>query len=421
MKLSSDALAEAIPAHALDFTPALVSLLCAGLVGCGGGSSGQDAINDGQAIADTTPPVITLNGASPMEIEEGEPYVEPGATAEDDVDGTVEVTIEGSVGAAPGEYVLTYSASDSAGNLSSVERIVIVMAASEEGILGKSPEEILETLSLTQKAAQLIQAEISHISLEDIRQYGIGSVLNGGGSYPDGDRAATVEEWRQYSALLRKPHWIRHRVAPGYRSFGEQMRYMGTITFEAQSCIRTTSAWEPQMIRGSCAPSVRQQLTPSQQRESTGYSPTVAQARDFRWGRTYESYSNNSELVSDFAFSIIDGIQSRGLAATAKHFIGDGGTERGIDQGNTPLSDAELLTQHGSGYEGAIAADVLSIMATFNSVRGEKVHGNEPILKDMLSNNSSSRACWSATGMALRRFRVVTLQVALRHLMPVST
>ena len=139
-----------------------------------------------------------------MEIEEGEPYVEPGATAEDDVDGTVEVTIEGSVGAAPGEYVLTYSASDSAGNLSSVERIVIVMAASEEGILGKSPEEILETLSLRQKAAQLIQAEISHISLEDIRQYGIGSVLNGGGSYPDGDRAATVEEWRQYSALLRE-------------------------------------------------------------------------------------------------------------------------------------------------------------------------------------------------------------------------
>ena len=143
-------------------------LLCAGLLGCGGGSSGQDAINDGQAIADTTPPVITLNGASPMEIEEGDPYVEPGATAEDDVDGTVEVTIEGSVGAAPGEYVLTYSASDSAGNLSSVERIVIVVPETEEGILGKSPEEILETLSLKQKAAQLIQAEISHISLEDI-------------------------------------------------------------------------------------------------------------------------------------------------------------------------------------------------------------------------------------------------------------
>lgn len=360
-------------------------LLCTGLLGCGGGSSGQDAVNDGQAIADTAPPVITLNGASPMEIEEGGPYVEPGATAEDDVDGTVEVTIEGSVGAAPGEYVLTYSASDSAGNLSSVERIVIVMPASEEGVLGKSPEEILETLSLRQKAAQLIQAEISHISLEDIRQYGIGSVLNGGGSYPDGDRAATVEEWRQYSALLREASLDTTQgsagipIVWGTDAVHGHNNVRGAVLYPHNIGLGATN--DPALLRAIGAATADAVA-------ATGidwiFGPTVAQARDFRWGRTYESYSNNPELVSDFAFSVIDGIQSRGLAATAKHFIGDGGTERGIDQGNTPLSDAELLNQHGSGYEGAIAADVLSIMATFNSVRGEKVHGNEPILTDML-------------------------------------
>ena len=264
-------------------------LLCAGLVGCGGGSSGQDAINDGQAIADTTPPVITLNGASPMEIEEGEPYVELGATAEDDVDGTVEVTIEGSVGAAPGEYVLTYSASDSAGNLSSVERIVIVMAASEEGILGKSPEEILETLSLTQKAAQLIQAEISHISLEDIRQYGIGSVLNGGGSYPDGDRAATVEEWRQYSALLREASLDTTQgsagipIVWGTDAVHGHNNVRGAVLYPHNIGLGATN--DPGLLRAIGAATADAVA-------ATGidwiFGPTVAQARDFRWGRTYE-------------------------------------------------------------------------------------------------------------------------------------
>ena len=151
------------------------------LSACGGGGGSDDAVSQAPSGAvDTTPPVITLLGESPMTIEQGQAYEEPGATAEDDVDGAVDVIIEGEVEDIPGDYEISYSASDAAGNRATAERLVTVTPRSDEGVLGLSPQAILERLSLEQKLAQLIQAEISSISLDDIRELGIGSVLNGG-------------------------------------------------------------------------------------------------------------------------------------------------------------------------------------------------------------------------------------------------
>ncbi len=102
------------------------------------------------------------------------------------------------------------------------------------------------------------------------------------------------------------------------------------------------------------------------------FAPTIAIAKDDRWGRTYESFSDQPSLIEAYTPEIIDAIQGSGLAATAKHFIGDGGTLGGDDQGNAEISLESLLEDHGAGYFRAIDEGVYSVMASFNSWNGEK-------------------------------------------------
>jgi beta-glucosidase len=77
---------------------------------------------------------------------------------------------------------------------------------------------------------------------------------------------------------------------------------------------------------------------------------------DDRWGRTYEGYSDRPEIVARYAGVIVEALQSEGLIATAKHFVGDGGTYKGIDQGNTRGSLEDILAVHGQGYYTALEA-----------------------------------------------------------------
>lgn len=258
-------------------------------------------------------------------------------------------------------------------------------ALNENGVLGSSPADILSRLSTEQKVGQLIQAEISSISLDDIRRFGIGSVLNGGGSYPNGRRSASVEEWRNFATAIRKAS-----LDTSLGSAGIPIVW-GTDAVHGHNNVRGAVLF-PHNIGLGAANDVAliEQIGAATARAvaATGidwiFGPTVAQAQDLRWGRSYESYSNDSDLVRSYAHAMVSAIQREGIAATAKHFIGDGGTERGIDQGNTTVDDAQLLTHHASGYEGAIDAQVLSVMASFNSIRGEKIHGNRAVLTDIL-------------------------------------
>ena len=106
------------------------------------------------------------------------------------------------------------------------------------------------------------------------------------------------------------------------------------------------------------------------------FAPTVAIAKDYRWGRTYESFGTENELVSQMSRAYILGLQSVGVLATAKHFIGDGGTDLGQDEGNviTQGSLFDFWQQHGAGYEGAVQADAGSVMASYSAINGERVH-----------------------------------------------
>ncbi len=116
------------------------------------------------------------------------------------------------------------------------------------------------------------------------------------------------------------------------------------------------------------------------------FSPTVAVAQDDRWGRTYESYGENPALVREYVAQYVLGLQGQPgtpefldperVIATAKHFIGDGGTGHGDDRGDTRVTEAELRDIHAAGYAGALQAGVQTVMASFSSWNGERMHGH---------------------------------------------
>jgi beta-glucosidase len=124
------------------------------------------------------------------------------------------------------------------------------------------------------------------------------------------------------------------------------------------------------------------------------FAPTIAVVRDDRWGRTYESYSENTQVVSDYAAAIVTGLQGKPrdpdflkgehVIATAKHFIGDGGTDKGQDQGDNLTSEPGLRDTFAPPYEAAIKAGVQTVMASYSSWRGRKMHADRALLDDVL-------------------------------------
>ena len=123
------------------------------------------------------------------------------------------------------------------------------------------------------------------------------------------------------------------------------------------------------------------------------FAPTVAVVRDDRWGRTYEGYSEDPEIVKAYSASIVKGLQGAvdgdflsdtRVVSTVKHFLGDGGTVNGDDQGNNIASEEELFALHAQGYVGGLSAGAQTVMASFNSWHGDKIHGNKYLLTDVL-------------------------------------
>jgi beta-glucosidase len=125
------------------------------------------------------------------------------------------------------------------------------------------------------------------------------------------------------------------------------------------------------------------------------FSPTIAVARDDRWGRSYESYSEDPKIVTQYAAAMIRGLQGEGrsfldkdhVIATAKHFLGDGSTDGGRDQGDSTATEADLARLHGAGYGAAVNAGTQSIMASYNSWHGTRMHANKPLLTDILKGH----------------------------------
>lgn len=240
----------------------------------------------------------------------------------------------------------------------------------------------IANMSLEQKVGQMIQAEIKHISPEQVAQYGIGSILNGGGSFPNNDKQADPADWlalaQQYrTASLQSDTGI--PIIWGTDAVHGHNNVMGATLFPHNIGLGATR--NAQLVQDIAAATARSVA-------ATGidwiFAPTVAVATDYRWGRTYESYSSDPVLVAELGAAAVRGIEGEGVAATAKHFIGDGATHLGKDQGDAILDLDQLIDEHGQGYKSTFTAGVKTVMASFNSWNGNKVHGSRELLTDVL-------------------------------------
>ena len=259
-----------------------------------------------------------------------------------------------------------------------------LLAASDVGEEARI-DAILATLTLEQKVAQMIQPEIRDVSVEDQRRYGFGSVLNGGGSFPGGDKHASPSDWLALADAFYDASLDRSLGSAGIPVI------WGTDAVHGHNNVYGATLFPHNIGLGATHnPALAGRIAEATAREvrATGqdwiFAPTVAVAVDPRWGRTYESFSSQPDLVTSFVAPVVEGLQSQQTIATAKHFIGDGGTRRGEDQGDTVLPLDELMRIHGPGYEAAIEAGVLTIMASFSSWNGQKVHGSRQLLTEVL-------------------------------------
>ena len=244
---------------------------------------------------------------------------------------------------------------------------------------------LMETMSVEQKVAQMIQAEIKHVTPEEVREFGLGSILNGGGSFPQANKHATVGDWVALADAYHAASIDRSKGSAGIPII------WGTDAVHGHNNVIGATIFPHNIGLGAANnPELVAKIADATAREvaATGidwiFAPTVAIAKDDRWGRTYESYSDRSDIIGRYAGGVVKAMQNENIAATAKHFIGDGGTFRGIDQGDAVMSLERLLLEHGIGYSEAISADVMTVMASFNSWNGEKLHGSYDLITTIL-------------------------------------
>lgn len=256
-------------------------------------------------------------------------------------------------------------------------------------------DELISGMSLEAKVGQVIQAEINSITPEEITKYRIGSVLNGGGGWPGEEKQSTPEDWQ----AMADGFWEASMDVPegepaipiiwGLDAVHGHNNVIGATLFPHN--IGLGAANNPDLIREIGRVTAREVAATGQDWD---FGPTIAVARDDRWGRTYESYSEDPEIVAAYAASMVEGLQGEvgtedflgdeQLIATAKHYLGDGGTDKGDDQGDNLATEEELRDIHGAGYVTALDAGVQTVMASFSTWHGTRMHGFRELLTDVL-------------------------------------
>ncbi len=254
--------------------------------------------------------------------------------------------------------------------------------------------DIMSSMTLAQKIAQMIQPEIRNITVEDMRKYGFGSYLNGGGSFPNNDKHSTPQDWIALAEEL-------YQASVDDSLDGSTIPTMwGTDAVHGHNNVIGATLFPHNIGLGAANnPALVEKIAHITAKEvmATGidwvFAPTVAVVRDDRWGRTYESYSEDPAIVRDYAASVVRGLQGAAdkdflseqrVISTVKHFVGDGGTVGGDDQGNNIATEQDLFDIHAQGYVGGLTAGAQSVMASFNSWHGDKLHGQKYLLTDVL-------------------------------------
>jgi beta-glucosidase len=290
----------------------------------------------------------------------------------------------------------------SAGLLASCEAVqapwpsAVAPAASPDAELEAQVRSIVGGMTLEQKVGQMTQPDIRSVTPDDVRRYYIGSILNGGGAWPGMNMHATVADWRKlsddfYRASMSTDMAVKVPVIWGTDAVHGHNNVHGATLFPHN--IGLGAAHDSALVE-------RIGRTTAEQVRATGitwaFAPTLAVVQNPRWGRTYESYSSDPELVRSYGEAMVRGLQGQlgtptSVLATAKHWIGDGGTLHGVDQGETRTTEANLARTHGPGYYGALRANVQTVMVSYSSFtdaasgqRWGKMHGNAHLVDGVL-------------------------------------
>lgn len=237
-------------------------------------------------------------------------------------------------------------------------------------------EDLLPRMTLREKIGQLI------MDVENTFEFApdIGSYMFGAGGLDEAPNSP--ERWRARQNELQAQSSNSRLGIP---------LILGADTIHGQSIISGGTIF-PHNIGLGCTrnPSLLREVARVTAEEcitsgvDLAFAPTLAVARQITWGRTYESYSEDTDVVRSLTFDFIEGLQESGVEATAKHWVADGGTVGGIDAGDVVLTEQQILDIHGAPYIDAIAADVGSIMISFSSINGTQMHGNKYWVTDVL-------------------------------------
>lgn len=253
---------------------------------------------------------------------------------------------------------------------------------------------LLARMTVEQKVGQVIQADISAITPADLAKYPLGSILAGGNSGPYGNERADAASWAKLVGEFRAASKQAGAGIPtlfGMDAVHGHSNVPGATLFPHN--IGLGAARDPDLL-------YRIGRVTAVEIAASGiewtFAPTLAVPQDLRWGRSYEGYAADPALVAAYGRAMTLGLQGKlepgkpldasQVGATAKHFVADGGTFEGRDQGDALIPESELVARHAAGYPASIDAGALTVMASFSSWNGAKHHGNKSLLTDVLKH-----------------------------------
>ncbi|HEY0709145.1 MAG TPA: glycoside hydrolase family 3 N-terminal domain-containing protein [Polyangia bacterium] len=248
-------------------------------------------------------------------------------------------------------------------------------------------ETLLGQMTLDEKIGQMTQADHSILKKRpsDVRTLFLGSVLSGGDAPAEPN---TIEGWadmydRYQRQALNTPLGI--PIIYGVDAVHGFSGLKGAVVFPHNIGLGATR--NPDLVEKISRVTA---LEVAASGIDWAFAPCIAVPRDERWGRTYEGFGETAELAESLGPAAVRGLQGDDLSkptavlSCPKHFVGDGGTVGGKDRGNTDISNEELRKLHLPGYVAAIKAGAGSIMASYNSVRGDLMHSHHYLITELL-------------------------------------
>ncbi|MCL9999148.1 MAG: exo 1,3/1,4-beta-D-glucan glucohydrolase [Erythrobacter sp.] len=273
--------------------------------------------------------------------------------------------------------------------------------------------DLIARMTIEEKVGQLVQADLCCVTPEDFRRYKLGSLLVGGNSGPNGNDLSPAPDWLKaaddfyLASVDRSDGGVGIPMIWGTDAVHGHSNIIGATLFPHN--IGLGAMRDPALIEKIGAVTAKEIRVTGQE---WTFAPTVAVPQDFRWGRAYEGYSSDPDLVASYVGAMVRGLQGPPtgdnllagpyVIASTKHFLADGGTDNGVDQGDSSISEAALRDIHGKPYGPAIAEGVATVMVSFSSWQGVKMTGNHSlvtgVLKERMDFGGFVVSDWNAHG-----------------------